>query len=363
MKTGDGSRDVTPKIVVRLALLLVLLLGFFLSRACLQHALLVYLASWLFVLAVAVGSLALLLIHALTGGAWGERLRVEWLAAIGLLPYLAVAVIPLLLGMHALFPWLQPNAATIDPAIQHQRWYLNAPGLLLRTVAIFALWLWLGRRLRLEPAFAPRPAYAAAGLIAVFISVSILAVDWVMSLVPRWHSTDVGLLIFSSQLLIAFALAVLMRVFVDADAHAEIDARVRRDFGNLLLAMVLGWAYVSFMDYLTAWIADQPAETAWYLPRMASPWQWVAIVLAVLGLGVPFFSLLPGRAKSSWRVLTVIAVVTLFAQCINVVWLILPGVVAQGVARGWGDPLLCAGLLGLCATRYRALLISEGHAR
>lgn len=339
-----------------------LLLGFLLSRGHVQHALLVYLASWMFVLAIPLGSVSLLLVHVLTGGEWGDRLRVQLRAAAGIFRYAAVALIPLLLGMHALFPWLQPGAGAVDPDLQRQRWYLNATGLVLRTLACLLSWQWLVYRLTRKTPHGVSPACAAGGLIAMLVTVSCLAVDWVMSLVPRWHSTDVGLLVFSSQLLIAFALAVLVQSGLHANAAAAPPGRLRRDFGNVLLAMVLGWGYVSFMDYLTAWIADLPAETAWYLPRVNSGW-WVAgVVLAILGVGVPFFALLSARAKSSRRVLIVIALVTLSAQAINAAWLILPGVVAQGNDFSWGDPFLCAGLLGLCVTRYRALLMVEDQA-
>ncbi|MBE1161836.1 hypothetical protein [Dyella acidiphila] len=92
---------------------------------------------------------------------------------------------------------------------------------------------------------------------------------------------------------------------------------------------------------------------------MAAHWPRLAIALVILGLGVPFFALLPVKAKSSWRVAMIVAAVTLIAQAINTAWLILPGRVAQGAVQGWGDPFLCAGLLGVCAIRYRVLLLSE----
>jgi hypothetical protein len=342
-----------------LVCLVLLALGFLLSMHRLQHALLVYLACWLFALAVALGSVSLLLIHVLTGGEWGERLHPQLLVAAGIFPYVAVAVLPLLLGMHSVFPWLRPGIAMADPDIARQHWYLNAAGVAIRTLACVAWWGWLVHALTRRTRTGMRPATAAIGLILMLVTVTLLATDWVMSLVPAWHSTDIGLLLFSSQLLIAFALAVLWPSIAPFGASSTSQSQLRRDYGSLMLAMVLGWAYVSYMDYLTAWIADQPAETAWYLPRVATGWRYAAIVLAVLGLAVPFFSLLSARAKSSRRVLAVVAVVTLIAQAVNTVWLILPSVVAQGADLSWGDPFLCAGLLGMCAIRYRTLLRAE----
>ena len=52
-----------------------------------------------------LGSLALLLIHALTGGRWGWAIRPHLVAGIATLPLLVPFVIPLLFVLHALYPW------------------------------------------------------------------------------------------------------------------------------------------------------------------------------------------------------------------------------------------------------------------
>lgn len=333
-----------------------LVAGFCFATGHLRHALFVYLASWLFVLGVVLGSMTLMMIHALTGGDWGVRLGDECLAGARLYPYVAIAVIPLLVGMHVLFPWLRSDVPMDDPYLDAQRWYLNVPGLIVRTIVLFAIWAWMAygviRHDRERPANA---RLAGPALIVMLLSVTLAAVDWVMSLVPRWHSTDIGLLLFTSQLLIAFALAVLMHLSREGDADTP-PPRLLRDFGNLMLVMVLGWAYVSFIDYLTSWIADLPAETAWYAPRLLTGWWWLGVTIACLGLGIPFFALLMGKVKASRRALGVIAVISLFAQWLNLIWLVLPSGAMHGFSLHWTDPLICVGLLGLCALRYRALL-------
>lgn len=335
-----------------------LLAGFCFAIGHLHHALLVYLASWLFLLGVVVGSMTLLLIHTLTGGDWGWRLGPALSVATRLFPYAAIAVLPLLVGMHLLFPWLHSGASIDDPYLPQQRWYLNAPGLVIRTVVVFAIWAWYAYRLVRGMNDNAQPVsqrFAAGGLVVMLLTVSVAAIDWVMSLVPRWHSTDIALLLFTSQLLLALALAVLMYLAGDASAKT-VPARSLRDFGSLMLVLVLGWGYVSFIDYLTAWIADLPAETAWYAPRLLTGWRWWGVGVAFLGLGIPFFSLLMGRVKTSRRALCVIAVISLFAQWIDLIWLVLPSAVVRGVSLRWTDPLICIGLLGFCAVRYRGLL-------
>lgn len=350
------TRSAASRIYGFVVMAALLVAGFCFAAGHLRHALFVYLASWLFVLGVVLGSMTLMMIHALTGGDWGVRLGNEWMAATRMFPYAAIAVIPLLIGMHVLFPWLRTDVPMDDPHLDAQRWYLNAPGLIVRTVVLFAAWTWMAYGVIRRGGERPVNArLAGAGLVVMLFSVTLAAVDWVMSLVPQWHSTDIGLLLFTSQLLIAFALAVLMYLSRDIDAKAA-PPRLLRDFGSLMLVMVLGWAYVSFIDYLTSWVADLPAETAWYAPRLLTGWWWLGVAVACLGLGIPFFALLMGKLKTSRRALCAIAVMSLFAQWLNLIWLVLPSGAMRGFSLRWTDPLICIGLLGLCALRYRALL-------
>ncbi|RDS80792.1 hypothetical protein DWU98_12605 [Dyella monticola] len=348
------TRSAAFSIGASVAALVLLVLGFCFAVGHLRHALLVYLASWLFLLGMVLGSMFLRMIHVLTGGEWGVRLGLAWTAATRLFPYAAIGVVPLLIGMHAVLPWLDPHAVVDDPYLDAQRWYLNAPGLIIRTVVLFVVWACLAYVLTRRPASdgeAVRPGFAAGGLVAMLLTVTVTAVDWVMSLVPHWHSTDIALLLFTSQLLVAFTLSVVVYLVRDAVATAT-PAQVLRDFGNLMLVMVLGWAYVSFIDYLTSWVADLPAETAWYVPRLLTGWWWFGVAVACLGLGIPFFLLLMGKVKSSRYALCAVAAISLVAQWINLIWLVLPSGAMHGVALRWTDPLIVIGLLGFCATRY-----------
>ncbi|MDO1527208.1 hypothetical protein QMK61_00035 [Fulvimonas sp. R45] len=325
--------------------------GFLLAGDGLRAALGAYLAAWLLGLAVALGSMSLVFVHVLTGGAWGRRLGSELAAGARLLPWVALAVLPLLAGMHWLFPWL--GGAAGDPELARQHWYLNLPAFLLRTLLCLALWGWLAAGVARRRPW--RQGQAAAGLIVLAVTSFVAAVDWIMSLVPRWHSTDIGLLLFSAQALLAFALALCAS---RAGPRGDADA-VARDCGNLLLALVLGWAYVAFMDYLTAWVADLPAETAWYLPRLRGGWGGVALALVGVGLVLPFAALLYGRVKSSRRALAWVAGVVVLAQGLNALWLVLPGMAPDGVTAAAGAALVFLGMLALGALAWRAALRRE----
>src|ERR1700733_5635983 len=66
-------------------------------------AALVYWLGW------PLGSLGLVLIHALTGGRWGLAIRAQLAAGIGTLPLVLPALVPVLLLRHVLYPWTEPS--------------------------------------------------------------------------------------------------------------------------------------------------------------------------------------------------------------------------------------------------------------
>ncbi len=190
------------------------------------------------------------------------------------------------------------------------------------------------------------------------LSTLLAATDWAMSLLPHWHSSTFGLMVATGWMLSAAALAVL-RVMSTSDA-AEVHAPdVRHDLGNLLLMFVLAWSYLAFMQYLTIWVADQPAEIAWYIPRTLSSWRWLAGLLIALHFAVPFAVLLSRRAKHRRSWLGCIAALLLFAQLADALWLIVPTFRAQGLSLRWTDLTAVAGMgllwTGLYRTRLRSI--------
>lgn len=333
------------RIVAGTAALLALLACVLLGMHAPRQALLVYLAAYLFFLAPALGSIPMLMIHALTGGRWGLDLRPALLAATRVLPLLALLLLPILLGAAWLYPWAGPHT-TSDPTLAQQRWYLNLPFFWLRAVVCMALWLWLAHGLRrrlLDPdRDGPPVAFACVGMIIYALTITVAAVDWVGSLVPQWHSSIFGLTIGTAQLLAATALAVMITGVNGDDAPSRL-----RDLGTLLMALVLAWGYLAFMDFLTAWIADLPSEVVWYLPRLKTGWRWLGAALVMLDLVVPFVILLSHRAKQHRTWVAGVASMLLLAQAGFALWVVLPGMWTPDIMLVWTLPLAWIGIGGL----------------
>ena len=123
---------------------------------------------------------------------------------------------------------------------------------------------------------------------------SLAAIDLLMSLMPAWYSTGFALLVLVGQLVAGSALTigVVARAGRATAGPASPHAPpIWRDFGNLLFAWVLSWAYLAFMQLLIIWAENLPREIAWYLPRLQTGWAAVGIALV----------LLPLRAAARWR--------------------------------------------------------------
>src|SRR4051812_27569482 len=112
-----------------------------------------YLFSYLFVLALALGSLGIVMLHNLTGGQWGLLIRRPAEAASLTLPLVAVLFIPILLGAWQLFPWAHEELVRDDRVLRHQSVYLNLPMFALRAVIYFVVWsllAWVTARMSLR---------------------------------------------------------------------------------------------------------------------------------------------------------------------------------------------------------------------
>jgi hypothetical protein len=104
-----------------------------------------YLVAFLFWIGITLGCLALLMVQHLTGGNWALVIRRILEAGSRTLPLMAVAVLPLLAGMKALYTWSRPDQS--DPVILAKHLYLNSGFFIARTIFYFACWFMLAHLL------------------------------------------------------------------------------------------------------------------------------------------------------------------------------------------------------------------------
>ncbi len=302
-----------------------------------------YLFAFMGCMELSLGCLALLMIHYLVGGRWGRAASMFLESGAAMLPWMALAFIPLAFGLSHIYPWADPHQVAASELLRHKVPYLNIPFFLARTAGCFAIWSFLVLILRkysrqasdaeargdteaLARAGLRLAAWSAPGLILYGITMHIAAFDWTMSLEPDWYSTMYGFLIISSQAPPVLALAILFHLWLGRDSllSGVVSPTRLTDLGNLLLAFLLIWIYISFMQFLIIWSGNLPEETSWYLHRMAGGWQWLALALVAFQFAVPFFLLMFRRVKERPRILLAIALGLMYVHWAHMFWLIAP---------------------------------------
>jgi hypothetical protein len=287
-----------------------------------------YLFAWLLFLGVALGGMANLMLHNLTGGPWGLAVRPTFLAAARLVPLAALLGIPVLVGMRHLYP------------IADSGWF-GAPFFVARSAFYLLVWSAFGLFLRTST------AWSAIGLIVYVFTMSLAATDWIASLMPQWYSTGFGLVVAIGQMLGAMALAVAYIGLRRGPPHGPAPRQVFLDLGNLLLMYVMTWAYLAFMQFLIIWVGNLPREIAWYVPRLQTGWVALGVILVVFHFFAPLAILLFRTAKRSPLFLGSLAAALFAVHVIDVYWLVAPSVRPDGFHVALGDLVALAAACAL----------------
>jgi hypothetical protein len=123
---------------------------------------------------------------------------------------------------------------------------------------------------------------SAAGLVVFSLVTSFAVVDWVMSLEPDWYSSIFPMIIITDQVVSALALSILLsRGLLQGPNQASADQL--NQLGDLLLAFLMLWAYMSMAEILIIYAGNLPHEINWYLHRMRGGWLPVSWVVSPCG--------------------------------------------------------------------------------
>jgi len=343
-------------LIVGVVFTLVLIVGAFVNRAQFFHA---YLVGYIFWIGITLGSLALLMLQHLTGGAWGLVIRRVLEAATRTLPLMLLLFIPIVLGLKQIYPWTHPEEMHTAALQQKAANYLNPPFFVIRAVIYFAIWSLLAVALNWLSLQQDRTAdsklrkrmqmVSGPGLGLLILTITFTAVDWVMSLDPAWYSTIYGLIFVASWALSALAFTILAMAWLSQ--REPMNSVVQRshfhDWGNLMLALVMLWTYFAFSQYLIIWSANLPEETTWYVDRTHGGWGAIAIAIVILQFAFPFMALLSRATKKSSRNLALLAVLILAMRIVDVIWLIEPTYSPHKFVLNWMDivaPIATGGL-------------------
>jgi hypothetical protein len=95
-------------------------------------------------------------------------------------------------------------------------------------------------------------------------------------------------------------LALSVSIFAAVIGEPPDDEKLR-SLGRLLLALLILWAYLDFMQLLIVWQSDLPNEASWYISRSTGGWGIAAALVAGGHFVLPFFALLSPKVQRSRR--------------------------------------------------------------
>ncbi|MCB9734126.1 MAG: hypothetical protein H6745_16135 [Deltaproteobacteria bacterium] len=295
-----------------------------------------YLTAYMFWLSAGLGALFFVLIHHGTRAGWSalvRRVAENWMITLPLLFLLGLPIV--LGGLESLYtPWVNPKPDDIM-VVEKQAW-LNPTSFLIAFLICGGLWtafsLYLYRGSRKQdasgdPAIADRLRWwAPLGYVTFGLTITVAAVNFMMSLDPHWYSTIFGVYYFGGTFMFFMAILSLSMMGIQRAGllKEHVTAEHYQDIGKLAFAFVVFWSYIAFSQFMLIWYANIPEETLWFAHRAEGGWEWVTLLLALLHFAVPFFFLMSRHIKRRKTTMALGAILLVVAHLIDMFWIIQP---------------------------------------
>lgn len=330
-----------------------------------------YLAAWAFVLSLALGSLAFVMITLAANATWPVAVRRLPEAAAVALPLLTLLFVPVLLGLRWLYPWADPDAYPehIRAVLEHRRPFMNPTFFGVRSLVYLTGWsalAWSVRHYSIAMDRGADPERCArtlrrlsyAGLPLSALTTGFAAYDWFMSLSPEFTSTMFSAMWIGACLLAGVACTVILVGLAQRGDGPPIAGPSHASaLGRLMFAFLIFFGYTAFFQFLLVWMANRPTEAEWYLERSHGPYRWIAWFLIAGEFALPFFALLSWRLKRNLSALVPVAVWCLAALYVHINWWITPSSREPGLS--WLDPVALLGVF--CVSAGFASLVQRGQ--
>ncbi len=319
--------------------------------------------AWLFAvfffLTISLGGCFWTFLHNLSNAGWGTSVR-RLKENLGFVfPFMILFCIPFMFPnvQQYLWEWLDdyrnavkahPNlsasdalfrsADTHDHLLAAKTFYLNDKMWYLRAALFFPVlgfFIWKIRNLSIKQDTDPNPGtknlFAARGLssfamIAVGVTLTFMAFDWVMALDYSWFSTMFGVYVFAGSALSSMAVLILTAIILRKMGHLEnvVTQEHYHIMGKFCFAFTVFWAYVSFSQFFLIWYANITEETRYFLLRNTENWNLLSLALVFLHFGLPFLALLRADVKKNTKFMTIFCIYILVMHFLDVYHMIIP---------------------------------------
>jgi hypothetical protein len=302
-----------------------------------------WLAAFVLVSMIPIGSLALLLVQGISGGRWGGDFAPALVPAARAMPLLFLVFLPVILLRPLIYDW-----KTLDLPREVLGLYLNPLFFDVRTLIGLTIWsvlAWTGAW--------RNQLFAALGLVAHLILMTFLPADWVMTIQPGSVSAGFGMGFGIEQMFAALGFVAVL-----APQQA---GRPNRDLAGIMITTLLGTVYFLYMEYLIPWYGNVPDKVKWFVVRAGEGWWLTALGAFLIGAALPFLAILNPYVRREPTAMRAVGICVLLGTALHVGWMTLPAFRGITIA-----PAIFAALLMALAAAAIALvtpILREAHER
>jgi hypothetical protein len=320
-----------------------------------------YAFSWLFsvffVTTIVLGGCFWTFLHNLSNSGWGTSVR-RLMENLGFVfPFMIVFFVPFLFPnvQQYLYEWMTAyrevvgDSANAKEALLHdpdphnhllaaKTFYLNPVFWYARFVFYFiglGFFIFLIRKFSIAQDTDDKPGtknlfaarkHSSWSMIIFGVTLTFLALDFVMALDYSWFSTMFGVYVFAGSALNSMAVLILTGIFLQKMGYLKnvVTQEHYHIMGKLCFAFTVFWAYVSFSQFFLIWYANITEETRYFLLRNTENWNLLSLSLVFMHFGLPFLALLRSDVKKSPKFMTILCFYILFMHVLDVYHMIIP---------------------------------------
>lgn len=318
-----------------------------------------YLFSFVFFMSLVFGSFFFVVLQFLTKAGWSVVVRRIPETVMKNIEVMIPLSIPVLVGVFTIFEWTHTEVVANDHILQVKEPYLNITFFFIRVVAYFVFMFLAVRYYYLNSIFQDlHPSvektkkmqrYSPVATFIFAITITLFAIDFMMSLFPHWYSTIWGVYYFAGSMIASLCFISIVGLVLRKMGHLKniITKEHYHDIGKLIFSFNVFWAYIAFSQYMLIWYANIPEETLFYIDRINGSWFSVSLFLAFGHVVLPLFAFISRNAKRHLTINLLVSVWLLFMHAVDMYWIVLPVVDVQTFALHISDVVIFLGMGGV----------------
>lgn len=310
-----------------------------------------YLFAWMVAVGIPLGAMFFILLQHMTRSGWSVSVRRLAEGIAKNLKWMWILFVPILVLVlkgngDLLYQWGNVELMEHDHLLHKKATYLSPTFWSARAVVYLLIWAviaslyfkwstsqdcdgdvkWTHKMQK----------WAPVCIILYAFTQSYAAIDWMMTLQPKWFSTMFPVYFWASTMAGFFASIILLARYLQKTGHIQksVTTEHYHDLGKWLFGLgVVFWAYIAFSQYMLIWYANLPVETGWYITRQMGGWASISLLLLFGHFLVPFLLLIT-RWTKRWRcTLPVIAAWMVLMFFVDIYWLVFPVIPEEAIAE------------------------------